>query len=285
VLIGRKSLPELPRANVLGVGIHAIDLPCAVAIVESTIAEHRKGYVCVASVHGVMEAQRRPEFRRIMNHALLVVPDGMPTVWVGRLQRQRQMQRVFGPDLMSEVCRSSVASGFTHFLYGGQPSVAEQLQTVLQQRFPGIRVVGHYTPPFRPLSRDEEIRLAEKVAETKPDIMWIGLSTPKQEKFMSDYIDRLPCRMMIGVGAAFDFLTGRITDSPVWIKQSGLQWLHRLCQEPGRLWKRYLLNNSQFVIKVSRQLLGFKKYELEPPSPVTSAAESDQRSIWSSIGT
>jgi N-acetylglucosaminyldiphosphoundecaprenol N-acetyl-beta-D-mannosaminyltransferase len=255
-------LPEIPRANVLGVGIHAIDLPQAVRTIEAAVAQRHKGYVCVASVHGVMEAQRNPQFHQIMSRALLVTPDGMPTVWVGKLQGHQLMQRVFGPDLMLEVCRSSAGRGITHFLYGGQPGVAQQLRVTLEQRCPGIRLVGQFTPPFRPLSCDEERELLRMIGETRPDIMWVGLSTPKQEQFMANYIDRLECQVMVGVGAAFDFLTGRIADSPAWIKQFGLQWLHRLYQEPGRLWKRYLLNNSQFLVKLAGQVAGVKRYDL-----------------------
>ncbi len=250
------------RANVLGVGVHAITLPMAVELMEASVLERRKGYVCVTGVHGVMEAHRDPEFRRILDRALLVTPDGMPTVWVGRLQGHSQMRRVFGPDLMSEVCRCSVRKGFTHFLYGGKPGVAADLQRNLQRSFPGIKVVGTSSPPFKALSRNEEAELEEIVGKLVPDIIWIGLSTPKQERFMAHYIDRLPCKLMIGVGAAFDIHTGRLKDAPDWVKSNGLQWLHRLSQEPSRLWKRYLVNNSAFLLYFTMQLMGIKHYEL-----------------------
>lgn len=251
-----------PRANVLGVGVHAINLDQALEILDASITSGRKGYVCVTGVHGVMEAQRNREFRSILDQALLVTPDGMPTVWVGRLQGHERMRRVFGPDLMLEVCRRSVTSGHTHFLCGGKPGVAEQLGAVLRQRFPGLRVVGTYTPPFGALSPEEESHLIAAISQVRPSIVWVGMSTPRQESFMSRYIPCLETKLMIGVGAAFDMHTGKIKDAPYWIKQAGLQWVHRLSQEPSRLWKRYLVNNSGFVMKLAFQMCGARRYKL-----------------------
>jgi N-acetylglucosaminyldiphosphoundecaprenol N-acetyl-beta-D-mannosaminyltransferase len=163
---------------------------------------------------------------------------------------------------MLEACAESVQSGYTHFLYGGNVGVAEQLKLNLEQRFPGLRVVGTYTPPFRPLNPAEQTELQELVARLKPDIFWVGLSTPKQERFMAEYLPQLSTKVMIGVGAAFDVHTGGIKDAPDWVKKAGLQWFHRLCQEPRRLWRRYLFNNPRFVVRIASQLLGLRKYEL-----------------------
>jgi N-acetylglucosaminyldiphosphoundecaprenol N-acetyl-beta-D-mannosaminyltransferase len=262
----RPAAPTKSRANVLGVGVHAIDLPSAASIIESAVREGTKGYVCVTSVHGVMEAQRDPQFRDILNHALLVTPDGMPTVWVGRMQGNSTMKRVFGPDLMFEVCRRSARTGIRHFLYGGNPGIAGELAERLRRRFPGITVVGTFTPPFRPLEPSEQGALERQMETALPDIVWVGLSTPKQEKFMAANFRRLPCKIMVGVGAAFDIHTGHVKDAPKWIKDAGLQWAHRLCQEPGRLWKRYLVNNSAFLTALSLQLTGIRRYPL-PPDP------------------
>jgi N-acetylglucosaminyldiphosphoundecaprenol N-acetyl-beta-D-mannosaminyltransferase len=242
-----------PRVDVLGVGVHALTLKRAVRSIEAAFEAEQKGYVCVTGVHGVMEAQRDPHFRRVLNDSLLTTPDGMPTVWVGRLQGRREMSRVFGPDLMRVVCSRSVAKGCTHFLYGGREGVAEELKAWMEKQFPGIQVVGTYTPSFGPLTVQEIAGLQAKIAATKPDIMWIGLSTPKQERFMAEHIDRLETKLMIGVGAAFDYHTGRVHDAPAWMKRSGLQWLHRLAQDPKRLWKRYLINNPLFISKIGLQ--------------------------------
>ncbi len=251
---------HLPRANVLGVGVHAIDMAQAAEAIEYAVRDGRKGYVCVTGIHGVMEAQRNSEFARILRDAALVTPDGMPTVWVGRLQGFSGMRRVFGPDLMWEVCRRSAAKGVTHFLYGGAQGVAEELRANCEALFPGIRVIGTYTPPFRPLNIGEQRELVSRFAELKPEITWVGLSTPKQEQFMAEYLPQLDTKVMIGVGAAFDLHTGRMNDSPEWVKQAGLQWAHRLLQDPGRLWKRYLSNNPQFLCKIAMQFAGIRRY-------------------------
>jgi len=254
-----------PRANVLGVGVHAVSLARAVRLIEDRAKASQKGYVCVTGVHGVMEAGRDSLFREVLDHAFLVVPDGMPTVWVGRMQGYKQIERVFGPDLMTELCCRSPVTGLTHFLYGGKPGVAEDLRDTLCLRFPGIRVVGVYTPPFRPLSLDEQADLDSMLKTLSPDIVWVGLSTPRQERFMAENIGRLHCSLMIGVGAAFDIHTGRLKDAPAFMKKLGLQWLHRLCQEPSRLWKRYLVNNSGFLWKLTLHALRLRRYELTVP--------------------
>jgi N-acetylglucosaminyldiphosphoundecaprenol N-acetyl-beta-D-mannosaminyltransferase len=271
----RDASPTLPqpaappenRANVLGVGVHAIDLPRAAGIIENAIREGRKGYVCTTGVHGVMEAQRDPQLRKTLNRALLVVPDGMPTVWIGRMQGYTAMKRVFGPDLMLEVCRRSAGNGIRHFLFGGNPGIANELAEALRRRFPGIKVVGTFTPPFRVLEQSEQLALEKQLETAQPDIVWVGLSTPKQEKFMADNIQRLACKIMIGVGAAFDIHTGHVKDAPNWVKGAGLQWAHRLCQEPRRLWKRYLVNNSTFLVAIGLQLAGLRCHTLPPSSP------------------
>ena len=255
------SRPETARANILGTGVSAINMLDAVRLLESRLATDRKGYVCVTGVHGIMEAHRDSAFREILNKSFLTTPDGMPTVWVGRLQGHRAMDRVYGPDLMTEVCKLSQQKGYSHFLYGGKPGVTEQLQAALLQKFPGIRVVGTYAPPFRELNEEEEINLLRTTARLAPDLFWVGLSTPKQERFMAKYLPLLQTKLMIGVGAAFDIQAGLLRDAPPWVKHTGFQWCFRLFQEPRRLWKRYLLNNPRFLWKITLQLSGFTSYD------------------------
>lgn len=247
--------------NVLGVSINAVDMDECAEACEGLISEGR-GYVCVTGVHGVMEAQADPQFRSVLNRSFLSVPDGMPLVWIGHLYGWREMRRVYGPDLMLELCRRSVQHGYRHFLYGGDQGVAEELARCLERRIPRLQIVGTYTPPFRPLNAEEEAELRSQVAVCKPDIFWVGLSTPKQEKFMAQYLNNLDTKLMIGVGAAFDIHTARIKDAPRWMKVAGLQWLHRLVQEPRRLWKRYLVNNPKFVLQIALQLAGITHYSL-----------------------
>ena len=251
------------RANILGVGVSAINLDLAVAAVAQALEQKAKGYVCVTGVHGVSEAQQDAAFRAILNHSFLTTPDGMPTVWMGRWQGFREMRRVYGPDLMLRICEFTQARGFSHFLYGGAPGVAETLKSRLEARFPGLSIVGTYTPPFRPLTGAEEQTLAGRVAELKPDIFWVGLSTPKQERFMAQYWQKLDATLFFGVGAAFDFHAGRMRQAPRWMQRSGLEWLFRLGCDPGRLWKRYLKNNPLFVLRAFCQLTHIRKYRIE----------------------
>jgi N-acetylglucosaminyldiphosphoundecaprenol N-acetyl-beta-D-mannosaminyltransferase len=256
VAIETAPRPVTPnRIHVLGVGVHAVTLKQSVRMIEAAVRSQSKGFICVTGVHGVMEAQRDVRFRGILNSSLLTTPDGMPMVWVGRLQGHNRVRRVFGPDLMRVVCSRSVARGITHFFYGGAEGVAEELKERMQASFPGIRIVGTYTPPFRPLTNEEGTELGATIARLKPDIMWIGLGTPKQERFMAEHASKLDTKLLIGVGAAFDYHTGRAQDAPAWVKLSGMQWLHRLSQDPKRLWKRYLINNPIFISKIAWQFL------------------------------
>ena len=254
---------SLPRANVLGVGIHAIDLEEAVRRSERLLKGGGKGYVCVTGVHGVMESRRNAALLAILNRAFLCVPDGMPTVWVGWLQGHGNMQRVYGPDYMMELCQRSLLHEYRHFFYGGAPGIAEKLKTRLEARMPWLNVVGTYTPPFGPLTLEQQSELIAMVARQKPDIFWVGLSTPKQEQFMARYLHRLDVKLMAGVGAAFDLHAGLRNDAPHWMKQCGLQWLHRLLQEPRRLGPRYLKHNPRFVWEICGQLAGWKGFEME----------------------
>jgi N-acetylglucosaminyldiphosphoundecaprenol N-acetyl-beta-D-mannosaminyltransferase len=247
---------EIQKVNVLGIGISVLDQDRAREFLFDAVRNGKRGYVTVTGVHGVTEAQRDPALKDIFNQALLVTPDGMPMVWMGKLQKHSSIRRVYGPDLVLNLCEHSRASDFSHFFFGGKPGVAEELARVLQTRFPGLRVAGTFSPPFGPLSKEESHALANKVKETRPDFFWVGLSTPKQEFFMAEYLSTLPdAKIFIGVGAAFDLLTGRIPQAPRWMQRIGLEWLFRLIQEPKRLWKRYLVNNPLFIIRACRQLL------------------------------
>jgi N-acetylglucosaminyldiphosphoundecaprenol N-acetyl-beta-D-mannosaminyltransferase len=254
----------IKQANILGIGVDAIDLDSTVVAIKSALDHSRKGYICLCGVHGVIQAQDDPRFYHALANALMVLPDGMPTVWVGHLQGFKRMDRVFGPDLMLEVMSRPEFVGYKHFLCGGDYGVAEELSTRLSVRFPNVRIAGTYTPPFCAMEEEEERKLLEMIQISRPDIVWVGLSTPKQELFMARYLSRLDTTLMIGVGAAFLFHTGKIRDSPSWIKRAGLQWLHRLLQEPSRLWRRYLFVNPKFLFKIAFQVTGLKQYSLTP---------------------
>jgi N-acetylglucosaminyldiphosphoundecaprenol N-acetyl-beta-D-mannosaminyltransferase len=258
------AVNRFPCANVLGIEVDALDMELTLARLAEMLRTGRKGYVCAIDVHGVMEARRDATLSEAFSNAAIRVPDGMPTAWVGRLQGHRHMQRVAGPDLMFEVLRRSEFAGYTHFLYGGEEGVAEQLAKCIHQKLPRVRIVGTCTPPFRDLTEYEERELFARIARCKPDMIWVGIGTPKQDRFMYHYLPRLKTRLMFGVGAAFNFHTGRIKDSPAWVKRAGLQWVHRLIQEPGRLWPRYLRNNPAFLWNVALQLTRLRNYPLRP---------------------
>jgi N-acetylglucosaminyldiphosphoundecaprenol N-acetyl-beta-D-mannosaminyltransferase len=251
------------RVNILGVGVSILDVPEAVRSVDHFLKTDKKGYICVTGMHGIMEAQTDPVFRQIQNNSLITTPDGIPTVWIGHLLGHKNMKQVAGPHFMMEVCAAAAKNGSKHFLYGGKPGVAERLKAILTERFPGLQIVGTYTPPFRPLNSDEEAELYRLVRDSGADVIWCGISTPKQERFMAKYINILPVKLMIGVGAAFDINSGLLKDSPDWAKKCGLQWFHRLCQEPRRLWRRYLLNIPRFVCLYLLQWSGFRSYKLD----------------------
>ena len=250
------------RINVLGVGVSAIDMQEALRLSDALIQSNGRGYICVTGVHGVMVAQQDQEFRDIQNRSFLTTPDGMPLVWMGRLKGHAEISRIFGPDYMMEMCRYGVEREYRHFLFGGNDGVAQELAAALTSKVPGLKIVGTYTPPFRALNASEEADLAAQVAEARPDVFWVGLSTPKQERFMAAYLTKLNVKLRVGVGAAFDLHTGRIKDAPHWVKPLGLQWLHRLIQDPRRLASRYGKIVPSFLFLAAAQLIGVRRYSL-----------------------
>lgn len=219
-------------------------------------------YVCPTSVHGLVEGWRDPTFRAILAAAALIAPDGVPLVWLGRLKGQRHMTRVFGPDLMVEVCRRSTQPGSTvrHFFYGGKPGVAEELARRLTERFAGLAVVGCLAPPFRGLAENEVLAIADTINRSGADLVWVGLGTPKQERWAAAMRSRLRAKVVVTVGAGFDYHTGRLRRAPPVMQRAGLEWAYRLAQEPGRLWRRYLTNNPLFVVLAAAELLGLAKF-------------------------
>lgn len=201
--------------------------------------------------------------RWAVNGAGLATPDGMPLVWLGRWKSQVEVNRVYGPDLMLALCAISAQRGYTHYFYGGAPGVPELLAEKLMRRFPGLQVAGTYSPPFRSLTAVEEQQVIQQLNKAAADIIWVGLGTPKQDLWMAAHRAQLAAPVLIGVGAAFDFHTGRMPQAPRWMQRSGLEWLFRLWQEPRRLWYRYLIYNPLFVGLILAQIVGFKRYSID----------------------
>jgi N-acetylglucosaminyldiphosphoundecaprenol N-acetyl-beta-D-mannosaminyltransferase len=252
------SPPPVPRYNVLGVAVSALTFSQACAMIVGARGAKKLGYICLCTVNGLGVARGDPGFRRIFNESWLTTPDGMPVVWMG----PPGVERVYGPDLMLAVCDTGRASGLRHFFYGGAPGVAGELAAMLSARFPGLLVAGTFAPPYRELNDREARGLESEVARSHPDIVWVGLGTPKQERFMAGPGRALDAGLLVGVGAAFDFLSGRVRQAPRWMQRSGLEWLFRLCMEPRRLAPRYLKTNTMFVLRVAAQKLGIRRYPI-----------------------
>jgi N-acetylglucosaminyldiphosphoundecaprenol N-acetyl-beta-D-mannosaminyltransferase len=236
-------------------------------------SEKKSNYVTITGVHGVVESQFDEDLRRIHNEAGMVTPDGMPMVWLGRNRGFEYMDRVYGPDLMLAVCERSQINGSRHFFYGGDNGVPELLRDRLIERYPGLQIVGTYSPPFRPLVDEEQTAVIDMINDANPDIVWVGLSTPKQERWMAAHVGRLNASVLIGVGAAFDFHAGLKMQAPRWMQRSGMEWFFRLMSEPRRLWRRYLKTNSLFLLLVALQAAGLKRYSDDWPKAETLTLE------------
>jgi N-acetylglucosaminyldiphosphoundecaprenol N-acetyl-beta-D-mannosaminyltransferase len=247
------AVADHPRVDVLGVRVSAINMSDALTALEQWIEDRTPTYVCVTGVHGVMESQADPTLTNIHNASGLTTPDGMPMVWCGRMAGARWMTRVYGPDLMLAVCEQAAVRGWRMFLYGAAPGVPEQLAERLRSRYPGLKVVGTLSPPFRELDPKEKAQIAERINNAAPDVVWVGLSTPKQERWMSEFRAHLEAPILVGVGAAFDIHAGNLPQAPGWMQKAGLEWAFRLSQEPRRLWRRYLSNNPRFVWSIVRR--------------------------------
>jgi N-acetylglucosaminyldiphosphoundecaprenol N-acetyl-beta-D-mannosaminyltransferase len=256
---------SIERGDVIGVNVSAITMGDAIAAIERWIGEGRREYVCITGVHGIMECRHDPSLRNIHNLAGMVTPDGMPLVYFLRLTGRKHTQRVYGPDLMREMTAVSARQGYRQFYYGGDVGVAEKLKESLVRSAPGLQVAGTFCPPFRQMTPEEDAAIVDMINAARPDIVWVGLSTPKQERWMAAHRGRIEAPVMIGVGAAFDFLAGTKRQAPKWMQRHALEWLFRLCSEPRRLWRRYAYIVPGFMIlatgELARRAMGAGKRE------------------------
>lgn len=246
-----------PRVDVLGVEFDAQTVACAVDRMARWIETGESTYVCITGVHGVIASRDDDELRRIHNEAGMVTTDGMPLVWLSRRRAPAgtTVERVYGPDLMLAAFARSETTGWRHFLYGAAPETLDRLQATMKARFPRAEIAGALSPPFRPPEPAEERGIEAEIAAARPDIVWVGLSTPKQERWMAAHVGRVHAPVLVGVGAAFDFHAGVKRQAPRWVQRSGLEWAYRLAAEPRRLAGRYLRNNPRFLWLLAREEL------------------------------
>jgi N-acetylglucosaminyldiphosphoundecaprenol N-acetyl-beta-D-mannosaminyltransferase len=250
------TVDSVKTRPVLGVPVAVTDYTEAVEVMDGMVESRERGYICVAPVHALMVAQDDPEMLSALRGASMVVPDGMPLVWAANLLGESLDDRVYGPELMDRYSERCAERGHRVWLYGGRDQgTLVQLALSLRRSHPGIRIVGGYSPPFRPLGDEEEEALVRQINDAKPDILWVGIGVPKQEKWMARMRDRLDVPVMAGVGAAFDFHSGRIPMAPRWMQSHGLEWVYRISREPRRLLPRYLYYNPRFVMSFVRQYL------------------------------
>lgn len=236
----------IPTCNILGVDIAAIDMDWLVSFLGNNIKELKANYICVSNVHTTVTAFEDQEYCKVQNGGIMAIPDGGPLSSVGQKRGFKNMKRTTGPSLMGEVFKISAERGYRHYFYGSTQDTLDKLYTALIESYPGIQIVGMYSPPFRPMTNDEDKKIIEQINETKPDFVWIGLGAPKQEKWMFAHKGKVN-GLMIGVGAGFDYYAGNIERAPEWMQKSNLEWFFRLMQDPKRLFSRYLHTNTKFI--------------------------------------
>jgi N-acetylglucosaminyldiphosphoundecaprenol N-acetyl-beta-D-mannosaminyltransferase len=263
---GETRVEPLPTSELLGVPLTLGDYDSVMDWMDRAIVHGERGYVCVANVHTVMASHEDPELREAVLNAAMVVPDGQPLVWAMNALGADLTSRVYGPELMARYCERSALTGARMYLYGGRNQGAlVQLALNLRRRYPGIKIVGGYSPPFRELTEPEQQAIIDEINGCKPDLVWVGIGVPKQEKWMAAMRDRLDAPLLVGVGAAFDFLAGLVPQAPFWMQSAGLEWAYRLGHEPRRLWRRYARYNPRFVTSFARQ---YSEHRREPHGAV-----------------
>lgn len=237
----------IPTCNILGVKIAAINMQWLIQFTIANIKKLSGDYMCVSNVHTTVTAYEDSEYCAIQNGGIMAIPDGGPLSSVGKKRGYDQMARTTGPDYLAEVLSISKENGYTHYFYGSSEQTLAKLTNVIKAKYPGVRIVGMYSPPFRPLSEEEDLKVVEAINEANPDFLWIGLGAPKQEKWMAQHQGKVK-GFMVGVGAAFDYLAGNIKRAPVWMQNHNMEWFYRLLQDPRRLFKRYFVTNVKFLL-------------------------------------
>lgn len=244
-----KDLKNLiPTCNIMGVNLAAIDMPWLIEFTKKHIKNLSGEYICVSNVHTTVMSYDDQGYCAVQNGGIMAIPDGGPLSSVGRKRGFSNMKRTTGPDYMKEILKISAEEGFRHYFYGSTERTLNKLSKILEKRYPNVQVVGMYSPPFRPLTKEEDEEVIRMINESQADFVWIGLGAPKQERWMADHKGKVS-GLMVGVGAAFDYEAGNIERAPMWMQKANLEWLYRLLQEPKRLFKRYFYTNTKFVIQ------------------------------------
>lgn len=245
---------EHVKQNVIGSPIDMITWSNAINTLASWGAEHESRVVCICNAHSVVTAKSDTEFNEVIQHADMATPDGAPVAWMIKKVSGQPQDRINGPDLMLKYCEHAEKIGQSIYLYGGKESTLETLVEVLKSNYPNLKIAGYLSPPFRELTEDEKQKIIRDINSSGANTVWVGLGCPKQEKWMYEHQGKINA-VMIGVGAAFDYHAGTIKRAPKWMQNSGLEWFHRLCSEPRRLWKRYLVTNTLFILYALKQLM------------------------------
>lgn len=240
---------QIPVCNILGVNVAAIDMDWLLDFTDKNIKELSGDYMCVSNVHTTVTSFEDKSYCDIQNGGILAIPDGGPLSTVGQKRGFKNMKRTTGPSYMGKILKISVQKGYRHYFYGSTEETLEKLHQALQHDYPGIQIAGMYSPPFRPLTEEENHLVVERINETRPDFVWIGLGAPKQERWMAEHQGKIK-GFMVGVGAGFDYFAGNISRAPMWMQKTNLEWLYRLLQDPKRLFKRYWHTNIKFIWNV-----------------------------------
>ncbi|XEC95514.1 WecB/TagA/CpsF family glycosyltransferase [Paenibacillus tarimensis] len=248
-------LPKHPSGKIVSSNITALNLNETVFEIERWISFKKNNYVCVCNTHSIVTASNDPYFNEVLNNAGICTPDGMPLVWALRMYGFKGQDRVDGPNLMLKLCELSSKNGYRIYLYGGTQQTLDQLYNQIKSQNSSIKIVGRYSPPFRKLTDNEENEIIQKINASNADLIFVSLGCPKQEVWMYNNRNKVN-GIMLGVGAAFDFITGNIKRPPIIIQKFGLEWFYRLISEPKRLWKRYAYNNPMYVYRF------FKTYRI-----------------------
>ncbi|WP_342042989.1 WecB/TagA/CpsF family glycosyltransferase [Bacillus sp. OTU2372] len=246
IAVSKVDKSKIPTCNILGVNIAAINMEWLIDFFNSNIKSLSGDYVCVSNVHTTVTSFEEPEYCAVQNGGILAIPDGGPLSTIGRIRGHKNMARTTGPSLMEEMFKISSEKGYRHFFYGSTEETLKKLLLNLKKNYPSIEIAGMYSPPFRPVSQEEDQEIVKIINATKPDFVWVGLGAPKQEKWMASHRGRIN-GLMIGIGAGFDYIAGNLSRAPEWMQKSNLEWLYRLIQEPKRLFKRYFHTNTKFI--------------------------------------